>query len=132
MLNVAILTGRITHTLELQKTTSGLSVLSFSIAVERNYRSGEEKQVDFINCVAWRNTAEFIERYFGKGDTITVKGEIQTRKYQDRNGNDRTAYEINVNEAYFCGKKSDAEPETANTEDFAELGDGELDGDLPF
>ena len=80
MLNKVILMGRITHDLELRQTPNGVSVLSFSIAVDRSFaRQGEERQTDFIDCVAWRQQAEFISRYFGKGRMIAVEGELQTR-----------------------------------------------------
>ena len=92
MLNTAILMGRLTADPELRKTTSGLSVTSFTVAVERNYKSGEERQADFINVVAWRGTADFVSTYFKKGQMIAVQGSIQTRNYEDKNGNSYTVY----------------------------------------
>ena len=91
MFNIVILTGRLTSDVELKTTPNGVSVCSFSIAVERRYRQGEERQADFINIVAWRSSAEFICKYFKKGSMIGIEGSIQTRKYQDRDGNNRTA-----------------------------------------
>ena len=93
MINNVTLMGRLTAAPELKQTQSGVPVLSFCIAVDRNFQPKDgEKQADFINLVAWRNTAEFIARYFRKGDMIAVTGEIQTRKYQDKDGNNRTAF----------------------------------------
>ena len=87
MLNCAVIMGRLTADPELRTTTSGISVTSFSVAVDRSYvRPGEERQTDFINVVAWRQTAEFVTRYFHKGSMIAVQGSIQTRNYEDKNG----------------------------------------------
>ena len=87
MLNRVVLMGRITQDLELKTLSSGVSTLSFTIAVERSYApQGSERQTDFINCVAWRQKAEFISKYFGKGAMIAIEGSIQTRKYQDKTG----------------------------------------------
>ena len=108
MLNRVILMGRITHDLELRQTPNGVSVLSFSLAVERSFaRQGEERQTDFIDCVAWRQQAEFISRYFGKGRMIAIEGQIQTRTFQDKNGNNRKAVEVIVKDAYFGESKKD-------------------------
>ena len=107
MINSVVLMGRLTAAPELKKTQSGLSVTTFSIAVDRNYRR-EERQTDFINIVAWRQTAEFICNYFKKGQMIAVEGSIQTRNYEDRNGNKRTAFEVVANNVSFCGEKRDS------------------------
>ena len=110
-INTAVIMGRLTADPELKTTASGLSVLSFSVAVERNYqKEGEEKAVDFINVVAWRKTAEFISKYFHKGSMIAVEGSIQTRKYEDKDGNKRTAFEILANTVSFCGKEASSIP----------------------
>ena len=110
-INTAVIMGRLTADPELKTTASGLSVLSFSVAVDRNYqKEGEEKAVDFINVVAWRKTAEFITRYFHKGSMIAVEGSIQTRKYEDKDGNKRTAVEILANTVSFCGKEASSAP----------------------
>ncbi|MBQ6543311.1 MAG: single-stranded DNA-binding protein, partial [Clostridia bacterium] len=91
MLNCAIIMGRLVADPELRTTTSGISVTSFRVAVDRNFiRAGEERQADFIDVVAWRQTAEFVTKYFHKGSMIAVQGSIQTRNYEDRNGNKRT------------------------------------------
>ena len=101
--------GRLTDIPELKTTPSGISVTSFSIAVDKKYQpQGEERQAYFIPIVAWRNHAEFITRYFRKGSMIGIEGEIQTRKYQDKNGNNRTAFEVIVNHVTFCGSKNES------------------------
>lgn len=107
MINNVVLMGRLTAAPELKATPNGVSVTVFGLAVERNYKGQNgAKQTDFFNCVAWRNTAEFISRYFSKGDMIAVIGEIQTRKYTDSGGNARTAFEVIIDQASFCGNKS--------------------------
>lgn len=107
-LNKSIIMGRITHDLEVRQTPSGTAVLQFTVAVDRNYsKDGGEKQTDFINCVAWRQTAEFIGRYFGKGRMIAVDGRLQTRTYEDKNGTKHYITELIVENANFTGEKSD-------------------------
>jgi len=99
--------GRICNDLELKTTPNGISVCSFRIAVDRNYQvKGEEKKTDFFNVVAWRAAAEFVTRYFAKGRMILVEGEMQTRKYEDKNGNPATWYEIIADQLHFTGEKS--------------------------
>lgn len=105
MFNLVVLTGRLTADPELKTTPNGVSVTTFSIAVERRYKQGEERQSDFINIVAWRNSAEFICKYFKKGSMIGIEGAIQTRKYQDKNGNNRTAFEVVANNIQFVESK---------------------------
>ena len=106
MYNKVILMGRITKDLEIKTTPAGVSVLSFSIAVERNYApKGEERQTDFINCVAWRQTAEFISKFFVKGSMILVEGELQTRQYQNKDGKNVTVTEVIVSSSSFTGEK---------------------------
>lgn len=105
MYNKTILMGRITHDLELKSTPSGNSVLSFAVAVERAYQAkGEERKTDFFNCVAWRANADFISRFFSKGRMILIDGELQNRKYTDKNGVERYVTEIIVDRAYFTGE----------------------------
>lgn len=107
-LNKVILMGRITHDLEVRQTQSGTAVLQFTVAVDRNYsKDGGEKQTDFISCVAWRNTAEFISRYFGRGRMIAVDGHLQSRTYEDKNGTKHYITELIVENANFTGEKSD-------------------------
>ena len=136
MFNLVVLTGRITADPELKTTTNGTNVTTFSIAVERSYRSGEERQTDFINIVAWRKTAEFITKYFKKGNLIGIEGSIQTRRYQDKNGNNRTAFEVIANNVQFVESKREEGAEgasfsNADVNDFAEM-DTVDDSDLPF
>lgn len=142
MINTAVIMGRLTAAPELKKTTSGISVVSFTVAVDRNYRSGNERQTDFINVVAWRQTAEFICNYFKKGQMIAVEGSIQTRNYEDRNGNKRTAFEIVANNVSFCGEKREggaapAEADTAAPASYSNADAGDFtefsgEDDLPF
>ena len=141
MFNLVVLTGRLTADPELKTTQSGISVTSFSVAVNRPYRTGEEQQTDFINVVAWRKTAEFIAKYFKKGNMIGIEGSIQNRKYTDKNGNNRTAFEVVVNNAQFVESKRDsaasqggeqpASFSNAGADDFSDLSDVS-DDDLPF
>lgn len=108
MLNNVVLMGRLTSLPELRQTSSGTEVTSFSIAIDRGYaKAGEEKQTDFINCVAWRGTAKFITTYFNKGQMIAVTGSLQTRNYEDKNGNKRVATDVVVANASFCSGKND-------------------------
>lgn len=108
MINNVVLMGRLTAAPELKTTQSGISTIKFGVAVERRYnKQGEEKQTDFIDCVAWRQTAEFISKYFNKGSMIAVAGSIQTRSYEDKNGNKRKAVEVQVDNVSFCGSKSE-------------------------
>lgn len=112
-MNICILIGRLTADPELRSTQSGISVVQFTVAVDRDYqKQGEERQADFISCVAWRQTAEFISKYFGKGRMIAVEGSIQTRNYEDKQGNKRTAVELIVNKAHFTGEKKQESQQT--------------------
>ena len=107
MLNRVILMGRITQDLELKTTQSGVSVLSFTIAVDRNYaRQGEERQTDFIDCVAWRQQAEFINRYFSKGRMIAIEGNLRSRTYDDKNGTKHYVTEVYVDQVSFTGERA--------------------------
>lgn len=108
MLNSVCLMGRLGSDPELRHTQTGIAVTSFSIAVDRTYQpKGSEKQTDWINVVAWRNTAEFICRYFNKGSMLALNGAIQTRQYNDKEGNRRTAFEVVAENVFFCGSKRD-------------------------
>lgn len=134
MFNLVVLTGRLTADPELKKNPSGVSVTSFRIAVDRKVR--EENKTAFINIVAWRAAAEFVAKYFKKGNLIGIEGFIQTRNYTDKNGNNRTAFEVVANNVQFVeSKKADTEESgasftNANTADFEELSG--TDEDLPF
>ena len=112
MLNHIVIMGRLTREPELRTTQSGIKVAAFTVAVDRDYsgRDGGEKQTDFIDCVAWRNTGEFVATYFHKGSMIVVSGRLQSRKWQDREGNNRTAWEINADSCYFGEQKRDSAP----------------------
>lgn len=109
-LNKVVLGGRLTADPELKQTQSGISACSFSIAINRRYaKEGEQQQTDFIRCKAWRNTAEFISRYFRKGSSICIVGEIQTSSWTDQSGNKNYSTDILVNEAMFVDSKNDAQ-----------------------
>lgn len=109
MLNCAVLMGRLVADPELRTTPNGISVTTFRIAVDRSYvRQGEERQADFIDIVAWRQTADFVTRYFRKGSMIAVQGSIQTRSYEDKMGNKRTAVEVVADNVSFCGSKAES------------------------
>lgn len=117
MLNMIAAMGRLTHTPELRTTTSGKEVCSFDIACERSYSANGQRETDFLPCVAWGKTAQFVSQYFDKGSMIAVNGSLQTRKYQDKQGNNRTAYEIQVREVSFCGSKA---PDSTSARGFYE------------
>ena len=105
MLNKVILMGRITRDLELKQTPGGVSVLAFNIAVERGYaKQGEEREADFITCVAWRQQAEFISKYFSKGRMIAIEGNLRTRTYDDKNGSKHYVTEVYVDSVSFTGE----------------------------
>ncbi len=147
MLNNVVLMGRLVADPELRTTGSNISVTSFAIAVDRSFvRAGEERQADFIDIVAWRQTAEFVTRYFRKGSMIAIQGSIQTRMYEDKNGNKRKAVEVVASQVSFCGSKGesgnngggyipkqDVEPapsySTSENNDFETI---EPDDELPF
>ena len=155
MLNHITIMGRLVRDPELRTTQAGVSVTSFTVAVDRDFggRDGGERQTDFIDCVAWRSTGEFVSKYFHKGSMIVVSGRLQSRKWQDRDGNNRTSWEINADNVYFGESRRDGDsgrsdsfsgnsfsssgsfdsgrtgaPAASNT--FVELDDG--DGELPF
>ncbi len=109
MLNVAAIMGRLTADPELRHTQNDIAVTSFTVAVDRSYaRAGTERQTDFIDVVAWRQTAEFVCKYFQKGSMIAVTGSIQTRNYEDRQGNKRKAFEIVASDVSFTGSKRES------------------------
>ncbi len=139
MFNLVVLTGRLTADPELKTTPNGVSVCSFDIAVDSGY--GDNKKTNFIKIVAWRGSAEFVAKHFKKGNMIGIEGSIQTRKYQDKNGNNRVAFEVVVNDVQFVESKKDKDVNIGagsppqnfsnNSNDFADLGDVG-DDDLPF
>ncbi|MBO5291451.1 MAG: single-stranded DNA-binding protein [Clostridia bacterium] len=143
MLNCAVIMGRLTADPELRQTPSGVAVTRFTVAVDRSFvKAGEERKADFINVVAWRQTAEFVTRYFSKGSMIAVQGAIQTGSYE-KDGVKRSTFEIVADNVSFCGSKSEsgtsgaprtpvaAAPSFSNgsADDFAAMAD---DDDLPF
>ena len=143
MLNKVILMGRFTRDPELRSTPQGISTCSFSLAVDRNFvRQGEERKADFINCVAWRQTAEFISKYFRKGSMVALEGSIQTRSWDDQDGKKRYATDVVVSQVYFAESKRDsqsamgADDSFAGADDFGSLPDPispmGTDDDLPF
>ena len=145
MINTVAIMGRLTFDPELRSTPSGVSVIRFQVACDRNYqRAGEERQADFIDCVAWRQTAEFVSRYFRKGSMITVEGSIQTSNFTDKDGNKRKQVEVVANNVSFCGSKAESGSErgeyaqaapsytNADNSDFEEIVDGDEGDDLPF
>ncbi len=133
-LNCATIMGRLTAKPELRSTTGGISVTSFCVAVDRNYvKEGEERKVDFINVVAWRQSAAFVTKYFDKGQMICVKGAIQTRNYEDKDGNKRTAFEIVADSISFCGdKKKENTDNSSVPQGITELPTDIDDEGLPF
>lgn len=132
-MNFIVLMGRLTAQPELKTTNSGNSVTSFNLAVDRSYTpKGQEKQTDFIPCVAWRGTAEFISKHFRKGSRIAVKGELQQRSYTANDGSKRNVYEVIVDGAFFCESKAEPSVEMAaavTSNGFTEV---MADEDLPF
>ena len=143
--NKVILGGRLTADVELKTTPSGVSVCSFSLAVNRKYsKEGQQAETDFIECQAWRQTAEFISRYFKKGSSLCVTGSIQTRKWTDQQGQNRYATEVVVDDAMFVDSRNEgpardnAPAASYSAEPYATPGAAESfdiikdDDDLPF
>ena len=125
MLNNFSCMGRFTHAPELKTTPNGNNVVKFSLAVGRSKTTADsEKTADFIDCVAWNKTAEFIVKYFKKGEPIIIDGKLETRQYEDKQGIKRKIYEVVVREVNFCAFKKSDEQNLNLIED--------LDGDLPF
>ena len=148
-LNKVVLCGRLTADPELKQTQSGIAVVSFTLAVNRRFvksaEGGNASQADFISCVAWRQTAEFISRYFKKGSSLCVTGSIQTRSWTDTQGQKRYATEVVVDEAMFVDSRSESAgqsqyvPDAYGSPSFSSVGDAspnfeeiKTDDDLPF
>ena len=129
MLNRTILMGRISQDLELKSTQSGVAVLTFNLAVERSFvKQGEEKQADFITCVAWRQQAEFISKYFSKGRMIALEGNLRTRNYEDKNGSKHYVTEVYVDNVSFTVEaKQDGNNSKNATVQTKPVGIGNLD-----
>ena len=155
MLNRVVLMGRLVADPELRHTSSNVAVTTFRIAVDRNYTpKGAERQTDFVSIVTWRNTAEFVQRYFKKGQLVALEGSIQTRSYTDNQGNNRTAFEVVADQVYFAESRTSSsqgnsqaatsftpppgfdEPPKGASFTVGDIGDFEEidtdDGDLPF
>lgn len=145
ILNKIIIQGRLTTDPELRYTQNQTAVASFTVAVERDYSQNGEKETDFVSCVAWRSTGEFVNKYFHKGNMIIVDGRLQSRKWTDKDGNKRVSWEINAEHCYFGeSKRSDsAEPRSDSNapvpeykgpeqQKFVDLGVGDGDGELPI
>ncbi len=132
-MNKAILVGRLTRDPELKSTANGTNVCSFSVAVNRRYKNAEGNyDADFINCTAWRQTAEFVSKYFTKGRMIGVVGSIQTRNYDDKDGKKVYVTEVAADEVHFVESKGDNNNNTApvaDVNDFAPIDDTD---ELPF
>lgn len=130
MLNKIVLLGRLTKDPEMRYTQSNTAVASFTLAVDRDFG---EKQTDFIDCVAWKQTGEFVSKYFGKGQMAAVAGRLQIRDWNDKDGNKRRSAEVVVDNVYFCESKKDrgdTSYEQAKAGVFVEVDD--TDGELPF
>lgn len=131
MLNHIDVMGRFVRDPELRNTQSGVAVVSFTLAVDRDYKNGDEKVADFIDCTAWRGTAEYVSKYFTKGRMAVVSGSLQSRKWEDKEGNKRISWEIQAQNVYFAdSKKSDGQNATTTTAFTEEVESG--DGELPF
>ena len=137
-MNSIAIHGRLTRDPETRQTASGISVTNFTVAVDRDYKDQNgEKQADFFDCTAWKGRGEVIAKYFAKGSEICVTGNMESRKYVDKEKNNRTAWEINVQGFDFCGSKGDKASggdscgyQSAPSQGFVAVDDG--DGDLPF
>jgi single-strand DNA-binding protein len=143
MLNHIVLMGRITKDIDKKTTQSGVSVLTTTIAVDRDYKSGDEKQVDFVDCTFWRHNADFLEKYAAKGRMIVVSGRLESRKWKDKDGNNRVSWEVQAENVYLADSKRDgSNSHSANSyasngainvsaDGFRELDDSD-GGALPF
>lgn len=133
MLNSIVIMGRLTAPPEFRQTQNGTAVCPFTLAVERSYGEKDNRQTDFLDVVAWKQTAEFVAKYFTKGQLVAVKGRLETRGYEDKNGNKRKAFEVIAENVYFAEKKREDDttsytPSVRN--DFSEV--ATPDDDLPF
>ena len=129
MLNAISLMGRLVKDPELRYTQSETPVCSFTIAVDRDFAREGEAKADFIQCVAWKSTGEFVSKYFAKGRLISLRGTLQSRKWTDRDGNKRESWEVIVDKAYFCGDKPIEKTDVGEKPVFEELDDY---GELPY
>ena len=135
MLNHITIMGRLTRDPELRRTNSGKAVASFTVAVDRDFSQGDQKETDFIDCVAWKNTAEFVSKYFSKGSMAVVSGRLQIRSWTDKDGNKRRTAEVVADSVYFGDSKkqdtytgfvpNDSVPAPSPAQGFAMLDDDE-------
>lgn len=124
MLNTAVLMGRLTADPELRHTPNDIPVTSFTLAVERSYvKSGTDRQTDFIDIVAWRSTAQFVCKYFHKGQLVAIQGSIQTRSYQDKDGNKRKSFEVVADNVHFAEPRRDSYKDTFDGRDIPPVRD---------
>lgn len=129
-MNVSAIVGRLTKEPELKQTQSGAKVCEFTVAVNRDYvKQGEERKADFFNCVAWRQQAEFVSKYFHKGGYIAVDGRMESRKYEDKNGVNHTVWELIADNVNFCESKKPMPAETISAPVYYEVPDEE---EMPF
>ena len=131
-MNKVIIMGRLTKDPELRNTNNGKDVANFTVAVDRRAKKGEDKQADFIDCVAWGQSAVFVNQYFSKGNGIIVDGRLESRRWQDKEGNNRISWEVIAEQIYFpisSGKRTEQSEVAEPT--FTELPEG-ADGELPF
>ena len=129
-MNIIAIKGRLVRDPSTKTTPNGVTVCNITVAVDRAYSNGGEKQTDFFDCVFWRQSAEFVSKYFSKGKEIIVQGEMQSRKWQDKDGNNRISWEIQNAHAEFCGGKIDNSTPAEPVSGFDELDD--TDSSLPF
>ena len=115
MLNCITIMGRLTRDPELRRTGSGIAVASFTVAVDRDFAQDGKKETDFIDCVAWRQTGEFVSKYFRKGSMIVVRGRLQIRNWNDKDGNKRKTAEVVADNCYFGSTKSDSDGSNNNS-----------------
>ena len=132
MLNHITIMGRLTKDVELRRTDSGVAVASFTVAVDRDFKSNNgEKETDFINCVAWKGTGEFVSKYFSKGKMAVVDGRLQMRNWTDKDGNKRTSAEVVANNVYFGDSKKEDSGNFESTSDIPTV-DIFDDDEFPF
>ena len=131
MNNICII-GNLCSQPELKSTPNGVMVCAVSVAVPRDYKVDGEKATDFMPCVFWRQKAEFVSKYFNKGDSIAVEGSLESRKYTDKRGNNRVAWEIIANKVNFCGKREQKETSESVQSSITDSQYGNDDDLLPF
>lgn len=131
MLNHITIMGRLVRDPELRKTQSGVSVVSFTVAVDRDFKNGDEKVTDYIDCTAWRGQADFISKYFTKGRAIVVDGSLNSRKWTDKDGNNRVSWEVQAQNVYFADSRRNDDGQQSKPQNFEEVA-SENDEALPF